>query len=134
MLTSINLEYIAEQQEFVRGVLGKTQAETVPQDFIDRADEVVVVDAPPEADTADRGAAALAAPAAGAAAHGRRRRPPARGLPAAARHPVVVGHAGAHPRLHDAAGERRQMLASGRRNADRFHGELFADLRDARRT
>ena len=52
VLTSINLEYIAEQQEFVRGVLGKTKAETVPQDFIDRADEVVVVDAPPEADAA----------------------------------------------------------------------------------
>src|SRR6266566_1115363 len=45
VLTSINLEYIAEQQDFVRGVVGATKAETVPQDFIDRADEVVVVDA-----------------------------------------------------------------------------------------
>ena len=55
MLTSINLEYIAEQQEFVRGVLGRTKTETVPQEFIDRADEVVVVDAPPDADAGDRG-------------------------------------------------------------------------------
>ena len=48
VLTSINLEYIAEQQEFVRHVLGKAKADTVPQEFIDRADEVVVVDAPTE--------------------------------------------------------------------------------------
>jgi two-component system sensor histidine kinase KdpD len=48
VMTSINLEYIAEQQEFVRGVLGQTKADTVPQAFIDRADEVVIVDAPPE--------------------------------------------------------------------------------------
>ena len=49
VMTSINLEYIAEQQEFVRGILGRTPSDTVPQDFIDRADEVVVVDAPPDA-------------------------------------------------------------------------------------
>ena len=54
VLTSINLEYIAEQQEFVRGVLGTAPAETVPQEFIDRADEVVVVDAPPEAERRHR--------------------------------------------------------------------------------
>ncbi|HEY7056023.1 MAG TPA: hypothetical protein VH458_05840, partial [Vicinamibacterales bacterium] len=48
VLTSINLEYIAEQQEFVQTVLGTTKRDTVPQQFIDRADEVVVVDAPPD--------------------------------------------------------------------------------------
>src|SRR5262245_29557706 len=50
VLTSINLEYILEQQDFVRGVLGTTKIETVPQDFIDGADEVVIVDAPPGSD------------------------------------------------------------------------------------
>ncbi len=30
VLTSINLEYIAEQQDFVRTVLGRTKSETVP--------------------------------------------------------------------------------------------------------
>src|SRR5206468_8049321 len=50
ILTSINLEYIAEQQEFVRGVVGRVKTDTVPQEFIDRADEVVVVDAPPDTD------------------------------------------------------------------------------------
>ena len=48
VVTSINLEYISEQQEFVSGVTGRWRTDTVPQAFIDRADEVVVVDAPPE--------------------------------------------------------------------------------------
>src|SRR5262249_19436289 len=50
VITSINLEYIAEQQEFIRGVLGWTRSDTVPQEFIERADELVVVDAPTTAD------------------------------------------------------------------------------------
>ncbi|PYR52956.1 MAG: hypothetical protein DMF89_00960, partial [Acidobacteria bacterium] len=51
VLTSINLAFIAEQHDFVQAVLGKTKTNTVPQEFIDRADELVVVDAPPEAET-----------------------------------------------------------------------------------
>jgi K+-sensing histidine kinase KdpD len=49
VLTSINLEYIEEQQEFVRTVTGATPKDTVPQSFVVSADDVVVVDAPPEA-------------------------------------------------------------------------------------
>src|SRR5262249_51406727 len=49
VLTSINLEFIAEQQTFVKEIVGRTRSDTVPQAFIDSADEVVVVDAPPEA-------------------------------------------------------------------------------------
>ena len=126
VLTSINLEYIAEQQEFVRGVLGKTKTDTVPQDFIDRADEVVVVDAPPEADAAI-GAHQLS-----------QLRQRALLLTA----DVVDRQLEAYLRLHGIQSswgtqERilvcmtpranaARMLASGRRNADRFHGELFA--------
>ena len=54
VLTSINLEYIDEQQEFVERLIGRRSAETVPQAFIDRADEVVVVDAPPTAPLGER--------------------------------------------------------------------------------
>ncbi len=131
VVTSINLEYIAEQQDFVEQVLGRTKQETVPQDFINRADEVVVVDAPPEAATAIESASALAASPARAAAHGRCRRPAARGVSAAARHPIVVGHAGADPRVHDAAGERRQD--AGQRPAQRrpLPRRAVRDLRDA---
>jgi two-component system sensor histidine kinase KdpD len=126
VLTSINLEYIAEQQEFVRGILGKTKNETVPQDFIDRADEVVVVDAPPEADAAIE-----------SQQFSQLRQ---RALLVTA--DVVDRQLEAYLRLHGLQSswgtqERilvcmtpranaARMLASGRRNADRFHGELFA--------
>src|SRR6202171_1802927 len=126
VLTSINLEYIAEQQEFVRGILGKTKTETVPQDFIDRADEVVVVDAPPEADAAIEAhqlsqlrQRALLVTAdvvdrqleADLLLHGRQ-------SSWGTQERILVCMT---PRANAA-----KMLASGRRNADRFHGELFA--------
>jgi len=127
VITSINLEYIAEQQDFVRGVLGKTKTDTVPQAFIDSADEVVVVDAPAEvvgsmldaqqlsqlrqrallltADVVDRQLEAYLR------LHGIQ-------LSWGTQERILVGMT---PRANAA-----KMLASGRRNADRFHGELFA--------
>jgi len=126
VLTSINLEYIAEQQEFVRHVIGRTRAETVPQAFIDRADEVVVVDAPPEADTGIE--------------EQQRLQLRQRALLLTA--DVVDRQLESYLRLHGIQStwgtqERilvcmtpranaARMLASGRRNADRFHGELVA--------
>ena len=126
VLTSINLEHIAEQQEFVRAIIGTTKAATVPQDFIDRADEVVIVDAPPEAD-----------PTIEAHRFSQLRQ---RALLLTA--DVVDRQLEEYLRLHGIRSswgtqERilvcmtpranaAKMLASGRRNADRFHGELFA--------
>src|SRR5204863_655775 len=126
VLTSINLEYIAEQQEYVGTVLGSAKAETVPQEFIDRADEVVVVDAPPDA-----------APGIEAQQLSQLRQ---RALLLTA--DVVDRQLEEYLRLHGiqltwGTQERIlvcmtpranafRMLASGRRNADRFHGELFA--------
>jgi len=124
--TSINLEYIGEEQEFVRGVLGRTGTDTVPQAFIDRADEVVVVDAPAETNT----------------------RIPAQQLSQLRQRAllltadVVDRQLEQYLHLHGVQSswgtqERilvcmtpranaAKMLASGRRNVDRFHGELFA--------
>jgi len=126
VLTSINLGYIAEQQEFVRGVLGRTKGETVPQAFIDRADEVVVVDAPRDSEPGLEAQQFL------------QLRQRALLLTA----DVVDRQLEAYLRLHGIQAswgtqERilvcmtpranaAKMLASGRRNADRFHGELFA--------
>jgi two-component system, OmpR family, sensor histidine kinase KdpD len=126
VLTSINLEYIAEQQEFVHSVLGTSKADIVPQAFIDRADEVVVVDAPAEADTGIE------------AQQLSQLRQRALLLTA----DVVDRQLEAYLRLHgiqSAWGTQERilvcmtpranaarMLASGRRNADRFHGELRA--------
>ena len=161
VITTINLEYIAEQQEFVRSVLGKAPAQVVPQAFIQGADEIVVVDAPPETDTAleaqqlsllrqralllaadvvDRqleeylqlhsgwaGGASGAGRASGSSGSG------SGGAAGPAAGPTSSSGVGSTwgtqerilvcmtPRANAAA-----MLESGRRNADRFHGELFA--------
>jgi two-component system sensor histidine kinase KdpD len=126
VLTSINLEYIAEQQVFVRAVLGRVRSDTVPQAFLDSADEVIVVDAPPEAETGIEEQQLLQLRQ--------------RALLVTA--DVVDRQLDTYLRLngiHSTWGTQERilvcmtpranaarMLASGRRNADRFHGELFA--------
>ncbi len=49
VVTTINLGYIAELQDEVARIKNKQVAQSVPIDFIRRAEEVVVVDAPPSA-------------------------------------------------------------------------------------
>ena len=126
VITSINLEYITEQKDFVQSVTGRTKSESVPQAFLDLADEVVVVDAPPgsvtgieahqlsqlrqrtlllTADTVDRQLESYLRLHGIQSTWGTQER-------------ILVGMT---PRANAA-----KMLASGRRNADRFHGELFA--------
>ncbi len=126
VITSINLEYVAEQQDFVRGVLGTIKTDTVPQAFIDRADEVVVVDAPPDADAGVEGhqlsqlrqrALLLTADVVD------------RQLESYLRLNCIQSSWGTQERILVCMTPRanaNKMLASGRRNADRFHGELFA--------
>lgn len=125
VITSVNLEYIQEQQSFVREVVGRVPEETVPQEFITRADEVVVVDAPPDA-KAETG-------------HGLSILRQRTLLLVAG---VVDRQLEAYLELHGfqsrwGTQERilvcmtpranaARMLASGRRDVDRFHGELFA--------
>jgi two-component system, OmpR family, sensor histidine kinase KdpD len=126
VLTSVNLEYIAEQQEFVGEVLGRTPAQTVPQDFINRADEVVVVDAPAEAANAmheqqlsqlRRRALLLTADVVDRQLEDYLRLYGIQSTWGTQERILVC----MTPRANAAA-----MLASGRRNADRSHGELFA--------
>jgi two-component system, OmpR family, sensor histidine kinase KdpD len=128
VMTSINLEYVAEQQDFVREVTGQCKAETVPQSFIDSADELVVVDAPPESD-------------AGVGVSGQQLsqlRQRALLLTADVVDRQLEHYLELHG-IHVSWGTQERilvcmtpranaakMLASGRRNVDRFHGELFA--------
>jgi two-component system sensor histidine kinase KdpD len=126
VITSINIEYIDDQQDFVREVLGKTNVQTVPHEFISRADEVVIVDAPPDADSAIRTnllsqlrqrALLLTADVVDQQLETYLR---LNGIQSAwgTQERILVCMT---PRANAAT-----MLASGRRNADRFHGELFA--------
>jgi two-component system, OmpR family, sensor histidine kinase KdpD len=49
VITSVNLQHIEEMRVQVEGITGKHVTQTVPLRFIQTADEIVVVDAPPEA-------------------------------------------------------------------------------------
>ena len=126
VLTSINLEYIAEQQAFVQSVTQAVKRETVPQSFIDRADEVVVVDAPPEpeADVDTHARALLRQRALLLMADVVDRQ-----LEDYLKLNAVPFTWGTQERILVCMTPRAnaaKMLASGRRNVDRFHGELFA--------
>jgi two-component system sensor histidine kinase KdpD len=127
VLTSINLGYITEQQEFVRHVIRKEAGPSVPQAFLNRADEVVVVDAPAAREEDPESANRLAV-----------LRQRALLLTAEVVDRQLEDYLQRHglrsswgtqerilvcmtPRANAA-----RMLAAGRRNADRFHGELLA--------
>jgi two-component system sensor histidine kinase KdpD len=127
VLTTIGLEYIAEQQEFVRQVVGRAPVQSVPQGFVSRADELVVVDAPPEAgadaDTADelnalrQRALLLAAEVVDRQLEDYLRQ---HGIESswATQERILVCMT---PRANAA-----RMLSAARRAVDHFHGELFA--------
>jgi len=48
VITSVNIQYIDELRERVEQITGKRVTQTVPRSFLNSADEIVVVDAPPE--------------------------------------------------------------------------------------
>ncbi len=132
VIGTVNLQYIEEYHERVERITGKKVSTTLPLSFINEADELEVVDAPPEhcLRIASGGAAAsqqklselreiallLAADVVDRQLekylerHGLQ---PVRG----AQERILVC---VTPRLDPA-----KMMESGRRNADRFHGELF---------
>jgi two-component system, OmpR family, sensor histidine kinase KdpD len=125
VLTSTNLEYIAEQQPFVRQVAGGTPRESVPQDFISRADEVVVVDVPADIGAPDverlsalrQRALLLTAQVVDRQLEDYLRRQGVRSSWGTQERILVC----MTPRANAA-----KMLAAARRNVDQFHGELFA--------
>jgi two-component system sensor histidine kinase KdpD len=133
VLTSINLEEIDEQQPFIEQLFGRRSTETVPQSFIDRADEIVVVDAPedpsPLGEIAGSDAQALALAALRERALLLAADAVQRQLDDYLRVNRVDSSWGTQERILVCMTPRANaaaMLASGRRNADRFHGELFA--------
>lgn len=48
VVTSVNVQYIDELRERIEKITGKTVTQTVPRSFLNAADEIVVVDSPPE--------------------------------------------------------------------------------------
>ncbi len=119
VITSINLHYIRELQDELGNITGKRPAETVPLDFLKRADDIEIIDAPAQAKASRlREMALLVA---------------AEVVEAELRHYLQTHHIeeiwGTQERILVGLTPRsdaRPILESGRRNADRFHGELFA--------
>lgn len=48
VVSSVNLQYIEDQREAVERITGKHVTQTIPRDFLNTADEIVIVDAPTE--------------------------------------------------------------------------------------
>jgi two-component system, OmpR family, sensor histidine kinase KdpD len=48
VITSVNLQHIEEKREQVEAITHKRVAQTIPLSFLQTADEIVIVDAPPE--------------------------------------------------------------------------------------
>ena len=137
VLASVNLQYIEEQQPLVERITGKRVTQSVPVKFIQTADEIVIVDAPPELCVrGDRSAPD------GATAKLQEQLSQLREMALVLAADVIdrqleeylersgVKHGwGAQERILVCMTPRanaERMLQSGRRNADRFHGELFA--------
>jgi two-component system sensor histidine kinase KdpD len=118
VITSINLHYVHELQDEVAEITGKRPPETVPLDFLKRADDIEVVDAParPSFSRLREMALLLAAEV----------------VEGELRHYLHSHHIeeiwGTQERILVGITPRsdaRPIVESGRRNADRFHGELF---------
>src|ERR1700733_4941024 len=134
VITSINIQYIDDLRERVQQITGKKVTQTVPRSFLNSADEIVVVDAPPEMCIASEGqmgagssspeqklselrelALLLAADVVDKQLEAYLQR---NGIPQTfgAQERIMVCIT---PRANAAP-----MIASGKRNADRFHGDL----------
>src|SRR3989475_10248180 len=117
-MTSVNMHYIRELQDEVAAIPGKRPVETVPLNFLKNVDDIEVVDAPAQANLSRLREMALLVAA-----------------------EVVESELRAYLRAHHIEeiwgtqerilvgitprSDARPILESGRRNADRFHGELF---------
>ena len=131
VISSVNVQYIDELRERVEKITGKHVTQTVPRVFLDSADEIVVVDAPPEmcitrgqegeASQAEKLselreiALLLAADVVD------------RQLEVYLKRNGIVQTFGAQERILVCITPRANaaaMIQSGRRNADRFHGDL----------
>jgi two-component system, OmpR family, sensor histidine kinase KdpD len=133
VLTSVNIQYIDDLRERVQRITGKNVTQTVPRSFLNSADELVVVDAPPEMCIARDGQTTggsgpeqklselreitllLAADVVDKQLEAYLQR---NGLPQTfgAQERILVCIT---PRANAAP-----MISSGKRNADRFHGDL----------
>lgn len=134
VITSVNLQFIEERQEQVEAITGKHVTETVPESFLHTADDIEVVDAEVATGRSDEP---------GDEATVRRQRQLSelreialllaadivdRQLEAYIARNGIEQQWGAQERILVCITPRAsaaRMIESGRRNVERFHGELF---------
>ena len=138
VVATVNLQHVEERREQVEKITGQRVSQTVPLSFINTADEIEIVDAPPEM-CLKRTDAATEAEADGP--EGRERLSELREIALLLAADVVDRQLEAYLKHHSieplwGVQERilvyvtpeagcAEMIRSGQRNADRFHGELF---------
>ncbi len=137
VVTTINLQYIAEKQARVEAIRGRSVVDSVPKSFLLQANDIEVVDAPPEycldqansvelevdPDVLSRQLSELREIALVLAAEV----VDAQLLDYLKRHGIEQSY-GAHERILVCLTPRSNaalMIGRGRRQADRFHGDLF---------
>ena len=139
VITSINLQHIRELQDEVAKVTSRRASQWIPKSFLEAADEIAIVDAPAEVSLARGSVVSMPDRVISAEEQGLSRLREMALLVAAG---VVDRQLETYLKAHGIEAvwgtqERilvcitprssaAPMLASGRRNADRFHGELYA--------
>ena len=134
VITSINIQYIDDLRERVQQITGKKVTQTVPRSYLNSADEIVVVDAPPEMCIASEG------PMGAGSSSPEQKLSELRELALLLAADVVDKQLeaylhrngipqtfGAQERIMVCITPRANaapMIESGKRNADRFHGDL----------
>ena len=140
VIATVNLQHIEERREQVERITHKHVTETVPESFLRNADEIEIVDAPPDF-CLQRGSNPSFVNGPGSTALAPQQLSELREIALLLAADVVdyqleaylVRHGiqqlwGTHERILVCVSpyvEAARMIASGRRNADRFHGELF---------
>jgi two-component system sensor histidine kinase KdpD len=137
VIASINIQFIDELQSKVEKLTGKHVAQTVPQSFLFEADEIVVVDAPPEMCFGHSGEDIAGDPGRAARQLSELREIALLFAADVVDHQLesylkqngVAGSFGTQERILVCVTPRssaRTMIESGKRNRERFHGELIA--------
>ena len=122
IVASVNLQYIEDQREAAEKLTGKRVTQTIPREFLNTADEIVIVDAPTEAAKERRTALremalVLSADVIDA------------GLQRYLHSHGIEQHWGANERFLICLTPRanfERMMATARRNAARFHCDVLA--------
>ena len=124
VITSVNVQYIEELKDEVEAVTGKRARDGIPRRFLDSADDIVVVDSPAEGgQTQELKLSKLREMTLLVAAEVVERQ-----LDAYLRVHGIEQAWGTHERILVCVTPKSNavtMITSGRRSADRFHGELF---------